>query len=85
MFGCVAYVHVLKEQRKKLDDKGVKCIFTRYSSKSKAYKLYDLVNKKMIFSRDVGFLENQSWDGLTDESSSTSRKVPIIEEDVVDE
>ena len=46
MFGCVAYAHVPKEKRKKLDEKSVKCIFTRYSPKSKAYKLYDPLNKK---------------------------------------
>ena len=58
VFGCVAYAHVPKEQRQKLDDKGVKCIFTGYSSKSKAYRLYDPLNNKMILSRDVEFLEN---------------------------
>ena len=26
-FGCVAYAHVLDEMRKKLDNKGKKCIF----------------------------------------------------------
>ena len=77
VFGCVAYAHVPKEQRQKLDDKGVKCIFTGYSSESKAYRLYDPINKKIIISRDVEFLENQSWDGSVDESSSTSSKVPI--------
>ena len=38
VFGCVAYAHVLKEKRQKLDEKGVKCIFIGYSPKSKAYK-----------------------------------------------
>ena len=37
VFGCVAQAHVPKEQREKLDDKGVKCIFTGYSLESKAY------------------------------------------------
>jgi hypothetical protein len=87
VFGCVAYTHVPKEQRQKLDEKGVKCIFTRYSSKSKAYRLYDPINKKIIISRDVEFLENQSWDGSVDESSSTPSNVPIINdhEDVDEE
>ena len=35
----------------------------------------------MILSRDVKFLENHSWDGWVDESSSTSSKVPTIEEE----
>ena len=59
----------------------MKCIFKKYSSKSKAYRLYDPINKKIIISRDVKFLENQSWDGLIDESSRTSSKGPTIEEE----
>ena len=85
MFGCVAYAYVPKEKRKKLDDKGVKCIFTGYCSESKAYRLYDPLNNKIILSRDVEFLENQSWYGLTDESVSTSSKVPIMSEEDANE
>ena len=38
----------------------------------------------MILSRDVEFLENQSWYGLTNESPSTSSKVPIMTEEDAD-
>ena len=63
-----------------MDDKGVKCIFIGYSLESKAYRLYDPINKKIIISRDVEFFENQSWDSLVDEYKSTPSKVPTIEE-----
>ena len=43
--------------------------------------LYDPINKKIIILRDVEFLENQSWDDSIDEPSSTSIKVPTIEEE----
>ena len=85
VFGCIAYAHVPKEKRKKFDDKGVKCIFIGYSPESKGYRLYDPLNNKMILSRDVEFLENQSWYGSADESPSTSSKVSIMGEDDVDE
>ena len=39
----------------------------------------------MILSRDVEFLENQSWYGLTDESPSTSSKFSIMSEEDADE
>ena len=39
----------------------------------------------MILSRDVQFLENQSWFGWTNESPSTLSKVPIMSEEDVDE
>ena len=63
----------------------MKCIFTGYNPESKAYRLYDPINKKMILSRVVKFPKNQSWYGLTNESPSTSSKVPIMSEDDVDE
>jgi hypothetical protein len=36
IFGCIAYAHVPKEKRKKLDDKSIKCIFIGYSTKLEA-------------------------------------------------
>lgn len=36
-FGCIAYAQVLEANRKKLDDRGEKCIFVGYSGESKAY------------------------------------------------
>ena len=68
-----------------MDDKGVKCIFIGFSSESKAYRLYDPLHNKMILSRDVEFLENQSWYGSTDETSRNSSKVPIMSEEDADE
>ena len=61
---CVAYAHVPDELRKKLDDKGHKCIFVGYFEDTKSYKLYDLVARKVIIGRYVQFFENESWDGI---------------------
>ena len=66
VFGCVAYAHVPNELRKKLYKKGQKCIFVSYSEDSKAYKLYDPIARKLIISRDVQFVENESWNGTVD-------------------
>ncbi|XP_072061988.1 uncharacterized protein [Arachis hypogaea] len=62
VFGCIAYAHVPDQLRKKLDDKGEKCIFIGYSTDSKAYKLYNLETKKVIISRDMTFDEKDIWD-----------------------
>jgi transposase InsO family protein len=48
VFGCVAYAHVPDELRRKLDNKGHKCIFVGYSEETKGYKLYDPVARKVI-------------------------------------
>ena len=55
IFGCVAYAHILEEIRKKLDDRGEKCIFLGYNETSKAYRLYKPATKKFVISRDVKF------------------------------
>ena len=40
--------------------------FFGYYEDIKAYKLYDPVARKVIISRDVQFVENESWDGTVD-------------------
>ncbi|KAK2442749.1 putative mitochondrial protein [Trifolium repens] len=65
VFGCIGYVHVSDAQRKKLDNKSVKCILLGISEESKAYKLYDPVSRKVIVSRDVVFAENEKWNWKT--------------------
>ena len=41
MFGSIAYVHVPKEKRRKLDAKAEKCILVGYSDEQKGYKCYN--------------------------------------------
>ena len=46
------------QQRRKLDDKAVKCVFVGYSSESKGYRLYHPQTKRILVSRDVVFVED---------------------------
>nr|GEU80705.1 retrovirus-related Pol polyprotein from transposon TNT 1-94 [Tanacetum cinerariifolium] len=62
VFGCIANALLNSNSRLKLDEKSVKCIVVGYSPQSKAYKLYDPLNGKVLISRDVVFNENASWD-----------------------
>ena len=75
VFGCLAYAHVPDELRKKLDKKGHKCIFVGYSEDTKAYKLYDHVASKVIISRDVQFVENESRDGTVKKNFNIASNV----------
>ncbi|KAG9454135.1 hypothetical protein H6P81_007039 [Aristolochia fimbriata] len=61
IFGCIVYAHIPEQIRKKLDDRGQKCIFVRYDFKTKAYKLYNPITKKFIISRDIEFDEEDYW------------------------
>ena len=49
-FGCVAYAHVDKDERKKLDGKASKCVFLGYGTETKGYRLYDPKRAKVFFS-----------------------------------
>ncbi|CAL0309357.1 unnamed protein product [Lupinus luteus] len=62
IFGCIAYAHVPDQKRKKLDDKGEKCVFLGVSEASKAYKLYNPLTKRIVTSRDVIFYEERTWE-----------------------
>lgn len=55
VFGCIAYVHIPKEKRSKLDSKSNKCVMVGYATNG--YRLYDPEKRKIIVSRDVVFDE----------------------------
>jgi hypothetical protein len=59
VFGFTYYALIPKEQRFKLGARSRKCFFLRYSNISKAYRLYDEVNKKVLY---VVFLESTKND-----------------------
>ena len=65
IFGCIAYAHVPNEKKKKLDDKGEKCVFLGISEASKAYKLFNPLTKKIVTNKDVIFDEEstRNWNG----------------------
>jgi hypothetical protein len=60
VFGCKDFVHIPKENRKKLDAKAIKCIFIGYCSEYKANKLFDPSTHKVFASRDVFFHEHEA-------------------------
>lgn len=62
VFQCTTYAHIPDVKRKKLDDKGEKCIFLRVNEHSKAYKLFNHITEKVVTSRDVVFDEENMWD-----------------------
>lgn len=51
-------VHVPDQKRKKLDEKSIECIYLGPAEHMKAYRLYNKLTKKIVYSRDVIFLEN---------------------------
>ncbi|CAB4286064.1 unnamed protein product [Prunus armeniaca] len=53
-FGCLAYYHV---RESKLDPRAKKALFMGFSNGTKGYRLWCLIEKKFVVSRDVTFDE----------------------------
>ena len=65
VFGCLAFVHIPEERRKKLDYRAVPGIFVGYCTTNKQYLVYDPINRKLIRSRDVVFREDKQYTAPT--------------------
>lgn len=59
VFGCQAFGHIPKDERRKLDPKSKKCVLLGYGTTKKGYRLYDPLKKKVLHSRDVIFNEKK--------------------------
>ena len=83
MFGCLAYVHVAKEKRGKLDPKSRPYIFLVYGDDELSYWLWNLAEKKVIQSRDIVFMEEKTiadWESEMKTTSSESTDRDRLEE-----
>ena len=72
-FGCLSYMHVAKDQRSKLDNNRLICIFLGYSEDEFGYRLWDIPDKKVVRSQDIVFMEDKTiedWKQHKSESSS---------------
>ena len=87
IFGCSAYAHVPRAERRKLDSKARKCVLLGYGTNQKGYRLYDLGRMKVIHSRDV-ILDETSMPGIQKEETTVKyvelevEEEPVIEETV---
>ncbi|VFQ97325.1 unnamed protein product [Cuscuta campestris] len=70
---CSAFVHVPKDERSKLDVKTRQCIFVGYGYDEFGYRLYDHVEKKLVRSRDVIFMEDQNIEDIQKMEKSESQ------------
>ena len=59
VFGCVAYVHIQKLHRSRLDPCALRCVFLGFSSHQKGYKCYHPATWHMYVTMDVTFSETE--------------------------
>ena len=67
VFGCLPYAHI---DNGKLEPRSIKCIFLRYKSGVKGYKLWCPKTKKVVIRRDVVFDETAMLHDLPPSTSS---------------
>ena len=65
VFGHMAYVHVLKEKRKKLNTKAEECILIVYSDAQKGCKCHNPQTREVHVSRGVVFFTKKLHGTLT--------------------
>jgi hypothetical protein len=53
VFGCSAYVHADKSQRRKLDDRAWKGVFVGYAPESPALLVHNPATRRVVSSRNV--------------------------------
>jgi hypothetical protein len=66
-WGCLAFVHVPEERRKKLGNRAQPGIFVGYCPMDKMYNVYDPIGRRLIRSRDVIFREDRRYTASTTE------------------
>lgn len=87
LFGSQVMVHIPKEKRRKLDFKSQKMIFVGYDFNTKGYRCMDPKTRKLIVSRDVEFMENNTTSTIqvdletNDNSEKETDEVRAIEND----
>ena len=61
VFGSVAYVHLPKIHRTKLDPCAIKYVFLGYENQQKGYRCYDPTTRRLYTMMDVTFLESEMF------------------------
>jgi hypothetical protein len=61
VFGCICHAKVAVPHLKKLDDRSKQLVYFGVEEGSKAHRLYDPENNKIVVSRDVVFEEKKMW------------------------
>ena len=74
VFSCKSFVHVPKDERSKLDAKSRQCKFIGYGEDEFGYRFYDPIEKKLVRSRDVKFMEDQTIEGIDKMEKSTPKE-----------
>ncbi|KAL0451427.1 UNVERIFIED_CONTAM: Retrovirus-related Pol polyprotein from transposon RE2 [Sesamum latifolium] len=77
-FGSLCYATDISPHKSKFQNRALRCVLTGYAMHKKAYKLFDLDNHHVIFSRDVQFYEG-TFPFSTISQNDTSLPMPNVQ------
>ena len=78
VFGCLAYSHIEKDERSKLDSKSRKCILLGYGSTVKGYRLYDMEKQRICHSCNIRFDEaTPGFNEVSRNQSETEESIKV--------
>ena len=81
VFGCQAWVHILKKRRSKLEPKSRGMIFVGYELGSKGYQFWDAAHQRIEISCDVKFNETLFPAKEATKGQASTNDLPISESD----
>ena len=81
VFGCQAWVHILKKRRHKLVPKSCEMIFIGYEPGSKGYQFWDTAHHRIEISHDVKFNETLFPAKEVMKSWASENALPISQSD----
>ena len=80
MLGCLAHMHVAKDLNSKLDNKSKPCMFLGYLEDEFGYMLWNLLDKKVVRSRDIVFMEDKTIEDCKQiKTVSSSQSAAVME------
>jgi len=83
VFGCKAFVHISQDEKLKLDAKTRQCIFFGYGLDEFGYKLFDPIAKKVVGSRDVVFVEDQTIEDIVKTKVQVPQQESLVDLDPI--
>jgi len=66
VFGCVAFIHLYKHQRNKLQPWASGCVFIAYATHQKGYRCYHPPTQKIFVMLDMVFHEDSMYFSRSD-------------------
>lgn len=79
----MAFVHIPQDERLKLDAKTRQYIFLGYGLDEFVYKIFDPIAKKVVRSRDIVFVEDQTIEDIVKTKVRLSQQDPLVDLDAV--